>query len=141
MLAAQKPDQPQIVQTIVGDNVVVISWQCDDRGSPITAYLVQIRESNGITFTTEFVNCKEDKASVLTQSSCSVPITTLLNAPYNLPYGSSIFARVTATNIYGTSAYREGNGAVILTVPTAPIVTNDVTRTGSNQIAIKWPAS
>jgi hypothetical protein len=62
-------------------------------------------------------------------------------APYELPYGSSVYVRVTATNLYGTSAYQEGNGAIILTVPTAPIVTNDEANTGSNQITIKWPAS
>ena len=62
-------------------------------------------------------------------------------APYELPYGSSIYARVTATNAYGTSDYLEGNGAVILTVPTAPVTSNVVSETNWHQITIEWPAS
>jgi len=42
--------------------------------------------------------------------------------PYNLPWGSEIYAKVTAINIYGESlSSSEGNGAVILTYPDPPI--------------------
>jgi len=43
-------------------------------------------------------------------------------SPYNHAWGSSIYALYSATNIYGTSIdSAEGNGAIILTVPDAPI--------------------
>jgi hypothetical protein len=40
-----------------------------------------------------------------------------------LPWGSSVFAIVTAVNIYGLSLESSaGNGAIILTVPDAPVM-------------------
>ncbi len=57
----------------------------------------------------------------MTNRFCTVPITDVLTAPYNLAWGSSIYAKVTATNAYGTSAASDvGNGAVILTNPDPP---------------------
>jgi hypothetical protein len=68
-----------------------------------------------------------------------VPISTLLAAPYSLPYGSSIYAKVTSTNAYGTSIISEAkNGAVILTVPTTVVLSNSVLETNANQIVINW---
>lgn len=55
-------------------------------------------------------------------TACTVPTTQLKNAPFNLPWGSSIYAKVTAVNVYGNSLESvEGNGAKILTVPDAPV--------------------
>ena len=54
--------------------------------------------------------------------SCSVSIASLRLSPFNLPWGSDVYAIVSATNVYGTSALSTpGNGAVILTVPDAPV--------------------
>ena len=54
-------------------------------------------------------------------TSCSIPTSVLRNSPFNMPWGSSIFAKVLANNIYGSSAFsNQGNGAVILTIPDAP---------------------
>jgi hypothetical protein len=47
--------------------------------------------------------------------------------PYSLPWGSEVYARVTAINIYGNSVESvEGNGAIILTQPDAPINAENV---------------
>lgn len=60
-------------------------------------------------------------------------MSTLLADPYNLPYGSSIYAIITATNAYGSSVASEaGNGAIILTIPSKPTVTNDALNTNAN---------
>lgn len=49
-------------------------------------------------------------------------ISDLIKAPYHHAWGSSIYARVIATNVKGDSIVsNEGNGAIILTVPEAPI--------------------
>jgi hypothetical protein len=59
-------------------------------------------------------------ASTLT--TCTIPVTVFRSAPYDLPFGSSIYAKVIATNIYGDSIESlEGNGAIITTTPDAPI--------------------
>lgn len=61
-------------------------------------------------------------------------------SPYNLAWGSSIYAIVSAQNIYGTSIDSEaGNDAVILTVPDAPInLANVEVLTGATQIGMSW---
>jgi len=57
----------------------------------------------------------------LTAHSCNVLISDLITAPYYLSWGSSIYAKVYATNIIGNSLVsEEGNGAIILTNPSAP---------------------
>ena len=81
----------------------------------------------------------------MTSTTCSVPISTFLAAPFNLPWGSSIVAIVTAYNNYGDSYNSPpGNGAVIITFPGAPtnIVDNQSLRT-STSLTISWtpPAS
>jgi hypothetical protein len=72
--------------------------------------------------------------------SCSVLTSDLLAAPFNLPWGSSVYARITAQNIIGNSlASDSGNGAVILTTPDSPLsLANDPTSTLANQISLTW---
>ena len=54
-----------------------------------------------------------------------------MEPPYLLVKGSSVYAKVIATNYYGDSEFSvSGNGAVILLVPDAPVnLTNDPTIT------------
>ena len=67
-------------------------------------------------------------------------ISDLRVAPYHLTWGSSVFAKVMAINIKGNSLVSdEGNGAVILTVPDAPIELIDLPMmTSSSQIGLSW---
>lgn len=54
--------------------------------------------------------------------TCTVPALVLRVEPYSLPWGSSIYAKVIAINLYGDSLIsNEGNGAVIITKPDPPI--------------------
>jgi hypothetical protein len=57
-----------------------------------------------------------------------------------LPWGSSIFAKVNAINIVGSSNYSTpGNGAIILIQPDAPLnLTYNKSISGSTQIALLW---
>ena len=57
VLAAQLPDQPTAVATTAGSNEVIVSWDVDDRGSPISQVLVEIRESDGLSYTAETTAC------------------------------------------------------------------------------------
>lgn len=65
-----------------------------------------------------------------------------MSAPFNLNWGASIFAKVKATNIIGDSGTSiEGNGAVILTNPDAPVsLSNVVATTSATTIAMTWSA-
>jgi hypothetical protein len=56
-----------------------------------------------------------------TSTTCTIPVTVLRVTPYSLEWGSSIYATVVASNIYGDSDTSvEGNGAMITTSPDAP---------------------
>jgi len=73
-------------------------------------------------------------------TSCTIPTATLRAAPFNLPWGSSIFAKVYATNLYGNSLVSEiGNGAIILTKPDAPhTLANVPAQTSASRISFTW---
>ncbi len=60
--------------------------------------------------------------------------------PFNLPWGSSVFATVLATNIIGSSTTSlGGNGAIILITPDAPSnLVNVAAITTATQIGLLW---
>ena len=74
-----------------------------------------------MSFEPENVKCYGADPSILSNTECSVPKLTFRSSPFDLPWGSSIWAKVIAYNAYGDSAESLlGNGAVILTMPDAP---------------------
>lgn len=67
-------------------------------------------------------------------------MTVLRVSPFSLAWGTSVYAKVIATNIYGNSVQSSaGNGAVITTTPDAPInlAENTSLRTKST-IGLTW---
>jgi hypothetical protein len=92
------------------------------------------------SFTEDLVNCDGSGNTIFTDTTCSVPISTLRTAPFSLPWGSSIYVQVYSLNVVGTSlASSEGNGAVITTYPDAPInAVNDALVTDSSTIKFSW---
>jgi hypothetical protein len=67
-------------------------------------------------------------------------VSVIRTSPYNLAWGTSVYAKVIATNIYGNSVESAaGNGAVITTTPDAPInlAENTSFRTKST-IGLTW---
>jgi len=117
----------------------VIGWSTPDNGgSSITGYKVQMRQSDLATFSQ--VTCTETMSNVVSFTVCSVSIASARGAPFNLAWGSSILAKIVATNVYGDSVPSEsGNGAVILTYPDAPVnLANNVALTSSSQIGFSW---
>jgi len=104
----------------------VISWLAPfDQGSPLTSYKVEIRQSDNVTYSLELTNCDASQSKYLTDPDpkiCLVPVTVLISAPFNLPWGSPVFAIVTAFNAYGSSLVSNpGSGGRIITYPDAPI--------------------
>jgi hypothetical protein len=86
------------------------------------------------------VSCDGSDSTILANRWCDVPILTLLEAPFNLDWGSSIYAIVSASNSKGESVFsNEGNGAVILTNPDAPTdIQSDQAASTGNTIALIW---
>lgn len=75
-----------------------------------------------------------------TLTSCTIPVTVFRSTPFDLPWGSSIWAKVIATNLYGDSAQsEEGNGALISTTPDAPInLAEDYILRTKSTLGITW---
>jgi hypothetical protein len=69
-----------------------------------------------------------------------VTVANLRLNPFIIQWGSSIYARIVATNVYGSSkASDAGNGAVILTYPDAPtnLAVNSEITVGST-VGLTW---
>jgi hypothetical protein len=131
------PSVPAAPNTSVNSNTsVTITWVApSDGGSAITAYKVAIKNNVG-TLTAESINCN------VSTTTCTVPISVLQAAPYNLAWGASIYATVLATNLVGSSAESTpGNGALIVTNPDPPILlANSAVITSASVIALTWTA-
>jgi len=78
--------------------------------------------------------------STILTTTCTVPLATLRTSPFSLEWGSSVFAKVVAINSYGSSlASSEGNGAVITTIPDAPIsLTEDTAFRTKSSLGLTW---
>jgi hypothetical protein len=130
ILTAIVPSAPTSPTTSVLANDILIQWaepssdSLYDYGALITSYKVLIQSNDGITFYENAANCDGTTSQVLYGTSCKVPISVLLGTPFRLSLGSSVYAKVAAINIVGSSEYSlPGNGAVITMSypPDAPV--------------------
>lgn len=77
-----------------------------------------MRQSDGTTFSQQYQYCDGTNTIIKDALSCTIPSIVLHVNDYQLPWASSIWAQVTATNIYGDSTVSEpGNGAVMYFYP------------------------
>ena len=141
VLAADIPDQPVAPTTAVVGSDILFDWVAPSaNGSPITQYSIMVESSDPLYYFQDLTSCDGSDSTIVSQTQCSVPITSLLTAPFNLDWGASITAYVIATNSKGNSEESQtGNGALISTNPAAPISLSEVTslRTASS-ITISW---
>ena len=138
VLTAQPPAKPISPTTVWSPDNVIISWTSPDNGgSPITGYTVTIRQADGSTFTSDLTNCD---MSASTATTCNVPVSSLRTSPYSLQWGSSVYAKVFATNIYGNSLVSdEGNGAIITTSPDRPLnLAEDTLQRTKSTLGLTW---
>lgn len=84
--------------------------------------------------------CDGSIESVRLALSCTLPAQTLNDAPYSLPWGSSVFAKVMATNVYGNSLYSEpGNDGVIVRIPDKPVnLLEDTSHRSKSTLGLTW---
>ena len=80
----------------------------------LTGYIVEIQKSD-LTFTT-YTGC------VGTATTCTIAISDLKAAPYNLLVGSNVSAKIIATNAIGNSeaSYESMTLIIPATVPSPP---------------------
>lgn len=91
--------------TIIDSSNVKVTWSLStDNGSPITEFKVFVLEIGTTTYTQESTDCVGNDATVIANKECSITISTLLAAPYNMDGGDSVYAKVSAVNFYGESS-------------------------------------
>ena len=89
--------------------------------------MIYIRRQDGVTFGIDATNCDGSQDTIISFTSCTVPVSTLKGGAFLLTWGSSVYAKVVAYNNYGDSGESEiGNGAIILTNPDPPINVEEV---------------
>ena len=84
--------------------------------------------------------CNGSDPAVMAALSCTIPVATLFASPFNLAWGSSVYATVFATNIVNPSSTSNvGNGAIIVTNPDAPLnLVNVPAITSATTIGLSW---
>jgi hypothetical protein len=121
-------------------NNVIISWKKpSENGTPITAYTILIKESDG-GFSEALPSCNGALATIRDAKECTVP---LYADPYNLILGQTIESKIIATNNYGSSDVSEvGGTALVVLVPSEPLsLDNNPAITMGPNIGITWTPS
>lgn len=138
ILTAQEPAQPNQPTTVWSPDNVIILWTAPDNGgSPIIGYSITIKQSDSVYHSAELINCDMTSS---TDTTCTIPVTSLRDSPFSLSWGTSIYAKVVATNVYGSSRVsNEGNGAIITTTPDSPLnLAEDTSRRTKSTLGLTW---
>jgi len=142
ILHAIGPDTPSSPTTTNSGANAVISWTAPKKnGSTITSYTVTLRQLDG-SYTEDTTNCDGSDSTIISSTSCTVPLATLTASPYSLTVGDSIFAKVVATNVKDSSALSQaGSGAIIISSPNAPnSLTEDSNDRSASTLGFTWSA-
>jgi hypothetical protein len=124
IMAASVPGTPNPPTSTAQGTSVVFSWGLPyEGGSPVTGYILKIRFADGLTYQENDVYCDGiNSLTIINTRMCTVPVTVITGAPYELPWGSSVYATLQAFNyIGGSHVSEEGNGAIIIIVPDPPV--------------------
>jgi len=119
---------------------VTVNWVAPDaRGSPITAYTIEFKGADGLYYA-QLTDCDGSNPTIRDSVTCSVSAYSLHVAPFNLPWNSEVWAKVSATNLYGTSDMSsEGNGATMISVPDAPVsLAEDLAERTGSTLGLVW---
>jgi hypothetical protein len=86
------------------------------------------------------VNCDGIVQTIVNAKSCSIPITSLLSEPWLLVLTDSVYAKIQAVNLYGSSiASLAGNGAILYRVPEAPFnLTENLAQRSNSTLGFTW---
>jgi hypothetical protein len=93
---------------------VVFDWEAPaENGLTITSYTVMIRKADN-QFAEILDYCNGALADIVAVTECTIPLTSLTSAPFNLVLDDTIDFKVQAHNLYGSSEYSDlGGGALI----------------------------
>ena len=89
---------------------------------------------------TDLTNCDGSNPTIISALSCSIPTIVLNASPYNLPWGTDVYAKVLASNIYGSSPLSvSGHGGIMVRIPDSPInLSENTSLRNATTLAIIW---
>ena len=143
--ASTIPDKlvPPTTSLNTANGAVVISWiKPNDRNNAIDMYTIEVLSAveNDKWYKT-LATCDGEKSEIIVQNrQCTVPMETLLQAPFSYPLSAVIKARVAAHNMNGWGLVSDPNVSGV-TAKTKPIAMLPVTRgieTTEKQIKVNW---
>lgn len=104
------------------------------------SYTVSFRHDDEETFSEDTNICDGSQQATMDSRTCTIASSRFTEEPYNLAWGSSIYAKVYATNIKGVSIESlSGNGAIILRIPDVPVSLSNVPEiTSATTIGLVW---
>ena len=70
--------------------------------------MIQI-QGKDLTFYETLAHCNGTTQTVMTNKSCEVPMSVLLDTPFSLIQGDLITVRARASNIFGSGAFSDVN--------------------------------
>ena len=89
-MCATVPDSPAQPTTTVLNSNVIFDWDAPDaNGTPITEYKVYIRKAD-LQYNLQYDLCNGKSSTVVQNTQCTVPLSALTSAPYNLQKGYSV---------------------------------------------------
>ena len=140
ILAAQTPDAPSSPTTSIVNDQLTISWaQVNSNGQTISAYRIEIQDHSG-NYHTQLTYCDGSVTAIVTSRSCTMPLSVLYVAPFNMVLGDHIYAKIIAINGFGDSlASTPGDGAAVVFLPDAPInLANNAPLTTDKTVGLTW---
>lgn len=143
ILAAQMPDRPAAPTTSLSGTSLTIDWNAPfDQGKEIDYYKIYILKSDLTTYSLELNDCDGSNPSIVSSTSCVIDVLILRSAPFSLPWGTKVYAKVIAHNSYGDSQESlpgAGDEGVIMTYPDAPTtLTEVVSSRAADSITFTW---
>jgi len=141
--AAREPDVPAAPTTSIDSETggIAITWTApDERGDTITAYLIEIANKAGDSWTTH-TSCDGSSPSVIEALRCVVPMSALTEVPFNYVFDDLVVVRVSASNSFGfgvKSPASDETGARVRSVPSQMLPpTEDISSTDTT-ITLNW---
>lgn len=104
IIATTVPSAPAAPTTTDTGSDILVTWSypSSDGGSSVTSYTIYLQESDS-TWATEPTSCNGSDSTILGNMYCNIPYTTLQTS-FGLSTGDTVYAKVVATNIVGSSA-------------------------------------
>lgn len=88
----------------------------------------------------DFTNCDGSLPAIFEAKSCAVPSSSFVSTLYGLQWGTEVYAKVVAYNIYGDSVDSDiSNPTILMTNPDAPVLLTENTSLRSFfDLAFAW---